>query len=392
MLVAAVVTSVVASGAAILFALTGSLPSVLIASVATVLLLPVTIVGIGEAIARRRVPGSEGRSPAARAITMIALAGTFSIAWLMPGWDRLPADDIPGTSIVTSGSERLRVLRIPGETHDRAPIVFVHGGPGVSDMRHDAPALAPLATDRDVYLYDQVGAGGSSRLDDPGEYTLHRSVQDLDAVRAFTGAVRVVLIGHSWGARIATAYAGEHPESVAALVLTAPGPPPVSTQPLPAPDPASRLTASDRVALYADALAPRRLFSYLLASADPALGQAVAGDAEMDAAFATLYGHEVPAMFCDPSRAALAGTAGVGFYANLVGQAGDDPAVSVADLRALDMPVLVVKPSCDYVPESIAAEYLRLLPDAELVRVPGGHLAYLEHPGPWLAAVEAMLP
>jgi pimeloyl-ACP methyl ester carboxylesterase len=379
LLLAAVVTSLAAAAAAILVAGAGSVVLVLIASLAAVLLLPVAIVAI------RLVPP-------ARTAAVIGLAGALSLAWLTPGWDRLPADPVPGTTAIVSGGVRLRVLEIPGATHDRPPIVFVHGGPGVSDMQHDAPALAALATDRDVFVYDQAGTGGSSRLDDPRGYTLQRSVQDLDAVRAFTGAARVVLVGHSWGARIATAYAAEHPGSVAALVLTAPGPPPVSTRPLPAPDPASRLGASDRVALYADAMAPRRLFAFLLASADPAVGHAVAGDAEMDAAFATLYAHETPAMFCDPADADLAGTAGVGFYANLVGQAAGDAEVSVADLRALDVPVLIVKPSCDYVPESIADEYLRLLPGARMVRVPGGHLAYLEHPGAWLAAVEAALP
>jgi pimeloyl-ACP methyl ester carboxylesterase len=112
----------------------------------------------------------------------------------------------------------------------------------------------------------------------------------------------------------------------------------------------------------------------------------------MDAAFADLYAHERSAMFCDPADSGLAGTQGVGFYANLVGQAGSVPEVSVADLRTLDVPVLIVEPSCDYVPASIAAEYLRLLPGARSVGVPGGHLAYLEHPGPWLAAVETALP
>jgi pimeloyl-ACP methyl ester carboxylesterase len=380
LLLAALVTSSASAGAAILVAgATGSIVLVLLAALAAALLLPVLIA----------IAGLANRASTAG---IIGLAGALSLAWLTPGWDHLPADTLSGTTAIVSGEVRLRVLEIPGATHDRPPVVFVHGGPGVSDMQHDAPALTALATDRDVFVYDQAGTGGSSRLDDPRGYPLHRSVQDLDAVRAFTGAPRVVLIGHSWGARIATAYAAEHPDSVAALVLTAPGPPPVSTRPLPAPDPASRLTASDRVALYADAMAPRRLFAFLLASADPAVGHAVAGDAEMDAAFATMYAHELPAMFCDPDRASLAGTAGVGFYANLVGQAPGDAEVSIAELRALDVPVLIVKPSCDYVPDSIAAEYLRLLPDARMVRVPGGHLGYLEHPGPWLAAVEAALP
>ena len=65
-------------------------------------------------------------------------------------------------------------------------------------MAHDAPALAALATDRDVYVYDRIGTGASSRLADPTGYTTARTVQDLEAVRAQTGAPQVVLMGHSW--------------------------------------------------------------------------------------------------------------------------------------------------------------------------------------------------
>jgi len=72
-------------------------------------------------------------------------------------------------------------------------------------MAHDAPAFAALATDRDVYVYDRIGTGASTRLADPTQYAIGRAVQDLDAVRASTGAPRVVLHGHSWGARIAVA-------------------------------------------------------------------------------------------------------------------------------------------------------------------------------------------
>jgi len=37
--------------------------------------------------------------------------------------------------------------------------------------------------DRDVYVYDRMGTGASSRLPDPTGYTAARAVQDLEAVR-----------------------------------------------------------------------------------------------------------------------------------------------------------------------------------------------------------------
>lgn len=48
------------------------------------------------------------------------------------------------------------------------PVVVVQGGPGVSDLAGDVSYVAPLTADGfDVYVYDQLGSGGSSRLDDP---------------------------------------------------------------------------------------------------------------------------------------------------------------------------------------------------------------------------------
>jgi pimeloyl-ACP methyl ester carboxylesterase len=46
---------------------------------------------------------------------------------------------------------------------ERGALIIIHGGPGVADMADDAPAFAPLATDRGVYVYDGIGTGASSR-------------------------------------------------------------------------------------------------------------------------------------------------------------------------------------------------------------------------------------
>src|SRR3712207_2805724 len=75
-------------------------------------------------------------------------------------------------------------------------------------MKGDAEYFGRLAGDGfNVYVYDEVGSGRSSRLEDPRGYTLERDVADLEAIREEIGAKRLVLIGHSYGGTLAAAYA-----------------------------------------------------------------------------------------------------------------------------------------------------------------------------------------
>jgi proline iminopeptidase len=103
-----------------------------------------------------------------------------------------------------------------------APITFLHGGPGVPDMKGDARYFGRLAGEG-FDVYDQVGRGRSSRLDDPRAYTLERDVSDLEEIRATIDAEQVILIGHSYGGTLAAAYAASHPGRVAKMVLSSPG-------------------------------------------------------------------------------------------------------------------------------------------------------------------------
>jgi pimeloyl-ACP methyl ester carboxylesterase len=57
-------------------------------------------------------------------------------------------------------------------------------------MRGDVTAFTPLARDREVWVYDQVGTGASTRLADVTGYTSARAVDDLTAVVAATAALR----------------------------------------------------------------------------------------------------------------------------------------------------------------------------------------------------------
>ncbi len=101
--------------------------------------------------------------------------------------------------------------------------VIAHGF-GEHARRYDHVAEALVADGAVVYAIDHCGHGRSegergsvSDVQDP--------VADLEtAVRRAAGehALPVVLIGHSMGGLIATRYAQQHPETLAALVITGP--------------------------------------------------------------------------------------------------------------------------------------------------------------------------
>ncbi|CAN5264829.1 hypothetical protein BH10PSE3_BH10PSE3_24450 [soil metagenome] len=83
-------------------------------------------------------------------------------------------------------------------------MLALHGGPG-SAHNYLLP-LQALADERPVIFYDQLGCGRADAPEDDNAYSIQRSVDELDAVRAALGLDRVVLLGHSWGALLAVEY------------------------------------------------------------------------------------------------------------------------------------------------------------------------------------------
>jgi proline iminopeptidase len=383
-IIAAVSLSAVAALIMIWIAgLSGSLLWTVIAGLLITLLLSL-IIGL---LLRRDVLGP---------LMIFGLALLLSPSWLYPGSGGVRPDPVAGIEwIMRPDGSRLAVHVTGASGATQPPMIAVHGGPGVADMAHDAPAFAALATDRDVYVYDRIGTGASTRLTDPTGYTTARAVQDLEAVRVHTGAPQVVLHGHSWGALIVVAYAQEHPDHVAALVLSAPGGLPFGgAQPV-AGDLTTRLDSGQKTRLYLQLMRPRNLFAYALTSADARVAHSVAGDRELDRRFARIYHASTPALFCDERLADRVGTNGLGYYAHYVPQLHPDPGDQPLDLSRLAMikaTVLVIKPACDYLPWSSIAAYQQAFPQAKFVMVPGaGHVAYLEQPALYIGLVHAFL-
>lgn len=99
-----------------------------------------------------------------------------------------------------------------------APIIVVHGGPGL-DHRYLRPGLDILAADHTLIYYDQRGTGQSDVIVDSTHITLARFVEDLDDLRSALGYRQVTVLGHSFGGLLALAYARAHPDETQALVL-----------------------------------------------------------------------------------------------------------------------------------------------------------------------------
>ncbi|MFS0738209.1 proline iminopeptidase-family hydrolase [Sphingomonas sp. 1P06PA] len=151
--------------------------------------------------------------------TLIGLLGTIAL-WseaalvaakpeVFPRPDRELRVPVKGGSIY---------VRINGDLKGRrAPLVFIHGGPGGA-LWQFFPAL-DLACERPIVLYDQLDSGRSDAPGDPANWTVDRFASEIDAIRAALSLDRIHLLGHSWGGEVATCYAAGRPKGLRSLIL-----------------------------------------------------------------------------------------------------------------------------------------------------------------------------
>src|SRR3954447_4561651 len=156
---------------------------------------------------------------------------------------------------ITLSAERVTSAQNPTHT----AIVGLAGGPGQAALpiaTGFADLLGPGLADKDLLLFDQRGTGRSGPLDCPaahgqgtvqevsracalqlgrarGFYRTIDSAEDLEVLRVAGGYDKLVIYGVSYGTKVALAYATQHPDRVAALVLD-------SVVPLSGPDPLRR--------------------------------------------------------------------------------------------------------------------------------------------------------
>ncbi len=104
-------------------------------------------------------------------------------------------------------------------------IVVLHGGPG-GDYRGLLNCSRFSEDGFFVVFYDQRGSGLSKRHNRESYTSIQVFIDDLDAViKYYRQRVdqKVILMGHSWGGMLATAYINQYPEAVSGVVLMEPG-------------------------------------------------------------------------------------------------------------------------------------------------------------------------
>jgi proline iminopeptidase len=97
--------------------------------------------------------------------------------------------------------------------------VYLHGGPG-SGCQPDHRRLFDPERFHAV-LFDQRGAGRSRPKGRREANTLPHLIADMEAIREKFALERWMIVGGSWGATLALAYAQAHPERVSGIVLRA---------------------------------------------------------------------------------------------------------------------------------------------------------------------------
>ncbi|WP_433871342.1 proline iminopeptidase-family hydrolase [Saccharopolyspora sp. CA-218241] len=97
------------------------------------------------------------------------------------------------------------------------PLLLVHGGPGYpSDPLFEA--FEPLAREREVIWYDQLGVGRSDPIDEPSLLVVDRFLDELGAVVDGLGLDRPHVYGHSWGAMLGLQFAAQRAPDWTSLV------------------------------------------------------------------------------------------------------------------------------------------------------------------------------
>jgi pimeloyl-ACP methyl ester carboxylesterase len=258
--------------------------------------------------------------------------------------------------MLSAGTIRVGELEV---AYDQAgsgpPLVLVHGAAG--DAREWRPQVAGLSDDFRVIAWDEPGAGRSS--DVPADFGLAGYAMALAALIE-TLAAPAHVCGLSWGGTVALELYRARPELVATLVL-------------------ADTYAGWRGSLPDDELRAR------VAGAERMLAEPAT---TFNPAFPGLFAAEPPGDVIELLEAVAADVRRDSLRAALV-------AMADADLRnvlpAVAVPTLLLWGELDKrSPLTVAREFARAIPHAELVIIPGaGHMSNLERPEEFNAAIRA---
>ena len=258
------------------------------------------------------------------------------------------------------------------------PLLAMHGGPGGTSCRFEV--LAPLANERPVIFYDQLGSGRSEHPTDTALWTVPRFVQEVDAVRRALKLDTVHLLGHSWGGALAAEYMiATKPTGVKSVIFSSP------------------LISTPRWIADADSLRkqlPASLQKVLDENERAGTLDAPAYQAATDSFYAR-HVRRLPT----PTIARCEGiVSNDTIYRQMWGpteflsNGSLKTWTRAADMDEIATPSLFIAGEFDEARPTTLEEFRKTMRDAQLVVIPGGaHAAMREKPVEYIAAVRAFL-
>lgn len=262
-------------------------------------------------------------------------------------------------------------------------VLIIHGGPGMP-FSQPMRGLDSLTDAYRFHYYDQRGSGESARPIDrftstnvyENMKTLDRTlglgaqIADIERIRRILGDEKLILIGHSWGGFLASLYAAEFPENVAALILVAPA----NTLVLPSPEADSDLFAGVRANLPADKQAEFDAFMEAYMDFNSLYEKSEDDLVALNETFGEYYGAVVNTSLPEPGR-----PGGWMVWAQYISMGRrHDYRPALADVAA---PVLVIHGADDLQGERASHLYVEAFPNAEFVVIDNaGHFSFDEQP------------
>lgn len=249
------------------------------------------------------------------------------------------------------------------------PVIVLHGGPGL-DHTMFRPYLDPLADEFRLLYVDERGQGRSERVD-PETLSLDVFARDVDLIAEALGLERFALLGHSFGAIIATEHAIEL-RTAAAYVISGGG------------DSSANLAADVEVSLAAMGEAGVPIAESWEQE------KAVQSEEElmelMRVQMPFHFAGEPPPGYCENT---IGSPEVLRFFAN----DGYGDFDYTGDLARATEPTLVIVGELDRTTTTRAAHVLHEgIPGSELVIVPDvGHMSFVEAPDAYLGAVRSFL-
>ncbi len=326
---------------------------------------------------------------ASRPVTALVLAVTCAVAACAPKPDS-EADRVTDSAVAAAATDTFPseegMIDVPGGKvwyrkighGPGVPLLAMHGGPGGTSCRFEV--LAPLANERPIIFYDQLGSGRSEHPTDTTLWNLPRFVQEVDAVRRALKLDRVHLLGHSWGGALAAEYMiATKPKGVKSVIFSSP------------------LISTPRWIADADSLREQlpESIQHVLDENEKA---GTVNSPAYAAATDSFYARHVRRLPTENITRCDGVISNDTIYRQMWGPTEFRSTGSLkswtraTDMKEISQPTLFIAGEFDEARPTTLEEFRQTMPDARLVVVKGGaHAAMREKPVEYIAAVRAFL-